>query len=104
MNRVAVTGMGTINSISNNINELRESLKTQKIGIDYISQFDTSDQIIKIAAEVKDFDPKKHFERKIAKRYDRFLQFAIVASRQAIKNAALTGESWKENAAVTVSS
>ncbi|MEA1884622.1 MAG: beta-ketoacyl-ACP synthase II [Thermotogota bacterium] len=104
MNRVAVTGLGNINSIGNNINELRESLKTQKIGIDYISQFDTSDQIIKIAAEVKDFDPKKHFERKIAKRYDRFLQFALVASRQAVKNAGLDGEDWKENAAVTVSS
>jgi len=104
MNRVAVTGLGTINSIGNNISELRESLKAQKIGIDYISQFDTSDQIIKIAAEVKNFDPKKHFERKIAKRYDRFLQFAIVASRQAIENAGLEGEDWKENAAVTVSS
>lgn len=104
MNRVAVTGLGTINSIGNNINELRESLRTQKIGIDYISQFDTSDQIIKIAAEVKDFDPKKHFERKIAKRYDRFLQFAIVASRQAVEDAGLDGEDWKENAAVTVSS
>jgi 3-oxoacyl-[acyl-carrier-protein] synthase II len=99
-----VTGLGTINSIGNNINELRESLRTQKIGIDYISQFDTSDHIIKIAAEVKDFDPKKHFERKIAKRYDRFLQFAIVASRQAVEDAGLDGEDWKENAAVTVSS
>ena len=104
MNRVAVTGLGTINSIGNNINELRESLKTQKIGIDYISQFDTSDQVIKIAAEVKDFEPKKHFERKIAKRYDRFLQFAIVASRQAVEDSGLEGEDWKENAAVTVSS
>src|SRR6056297_66139 len=104
MNRVAVTGMGTINSISNNINELKESLKAQKIGIDYISQFDTSDQVIKIAAEVKNFDPKNHFERKIAKRYDRFLQFAIVASRQAVADAKLEGEDWKENAAVTVSS
>jgi len=104
MNRVAVTGLGTINSIGNNINELKESLKLQKIGIDYISQFDTSDQIIKIAAEVKDFEPKKHFDRKIAKRYDRFLQFAIVASRQAVEDAGLDGEDWKEDAAVTVSS
>ena len=104
MNRVAVTGLGTINSIGNNINELRESLKAQTIGIDYITQFDTTDQIIKIAAEVRDFDPKKHFERKIAKRYDRFLQFALVASRQAVEDAKLSGEDWKENAAVTVSS
>ncbi len=104
MNRVAVTGLGTINPIGNNIEELKQSLKSQKIGIDYISQFDTSDQIIKIAAEVKGFDPKKHFERKIAKRYDRFLQFAIVASRQAVEDAGLEGDEWKENAAVTVSS
>ncbi|HPF16454.1 MAG TPA: beta-ketoacyl-ACP synthase II [Thermotogota bacterium] len=104
MNRVAVTGMGTINSIGNNISELKKSLREQTIGIDYISQFDTSDHIIKIAAEVHGFEPKDHFEKKIAKRYDRFLQFAIVASRQAVEDAGLTGEDWKENAAVTVSS
>jgi len=104
MNRVAITGMGTINSIGNNIVELKDSLRQQKIGIDYISQFDTSDQVIKIAAEVHGFEPKAHFEKKIAKRYDRFLQFAIVASRQAVEDAKLTGEDWKENAAVTVSS
>ncbi len=104
MNRVAITGMGTINSIGNNIVELKDSLREQKIGIDYISQFDTSDQVIKIAAEVHGFEPKAHFEKKIAKRYDRFLQFAIVASRQAVEDAKLTGEDWKENAAVTVSS
>jgi len=96
--------MGTINSIGNNIVELKDSLREQKIGIDYISQFDTSDQVIKIAAEVHGFEPKAHFEKKIAKRYDRFLQFAIVASRQAVEDAKLTGEDWKENAAVTVSS
>lgn len=104
MNRVAITGIGTINSIGNNTSELKDSLREQKIGIDYISQFDTSDQVIKIAAEVRGFEPKDHFEKKIAKRYDRFLQFAIVASRQAVEDAKLTGEDWKENAAVTVSS
>jgi 3-oxoacyl-[acyl-carrier-protein] synthase II len=104
MNRVAVTGMGSINSIGKNIEEITQSLKEQKIGIDFITQFDTSEHITKIAAEIKDFDPRDHFEKKIAKRYDRFLQLGIVAARQAVANAGLEGEAWKENAAVTVSS
>ncbi len=104
MKRVAITGIGSINPIGKNIEEITQSLKDQKIGIDFISQFDTTEHTTKIAAEIKDFDPKDHFEKKIAKRYDRFLQLGIVAARQAVADAGFTNDDWKENAAVTVSS
>jgi 3-oxoacyl-[acyl-carrier-protein] synthase II len=104
MSRVAVTGIGSINSIGKNIEEITQSLKEQKIGIDFITQFDTTEHTTKIAAEIKDFEPKDHFERKIAKRYDRFLQLGIVAARQAVADAHFENDDWKDNAAVTVSS
>ena len=107
MRRIAVTGMGTINSIANNCAELKDALYKMKNGVDFITQFDTSDHEIKIAAEVKDFEPKDHLPRKLAKRYDRFLQFAIVAAREALEDSGLNGleeTGWKENTAVTVSS
>lgn len=105
MKRVAVTGLGTINSIANNVEEFKQALREMKIGIDFITQFDTTDHITKIAAEVKDFHPENFMEQKLARRYDRFLQFAMVAAREAVEDAGLDFEGdWREEAAVTVSS
>jgi 3-oxoacyl-[acyl-carrier-protein] synthase II len=105
MKRVAITGLGTINSISKNVNEYKENLKNLKIGIDKITQFDTTDQKVKIAAEVKDFKASDYMDRKKAKRYDRYLQFAMVAANEAIEDSNLEKDGvWKENASVIIAS
>ena len=64
MNRVAVTGIGAITPVGNSAGELWESLKSGKCGVDFITKFDTSDLKVKIAAEVKDFEPEKYVESK----------------------------------------
>lgn len=104
MNKVAVTGLGTINSIAKSKDEFKENLKKMTIGIDHITQFDTTDHKVKIAGEVKDFDPILYMDKKLARRYDRFLQFAIAATKEALEDSNLEGEEWKENAAVIVAS
>jgi 3-oxoacyl-[acyl-carrier-protein] synthase II len=105
MKRVAITGIGTINAIARHTKEYGTSLREMKIGIERITQFDCADYPAKMAAEVKNFDPNLHFEIRIANRYDRFLQLAIVAARNAVEDAGLSQLSgWQERAAVTVSS
>lgn len=105
MKRVVVTGIGTINAIAKNKDELVNSLKEMKIGVDQITQFDTSEHKVSIAAEVKDFDPKQYMDKKKARRYDRVLQFAMVSAQQALEDSKLPEEGeWKENAAVLIAS
>ncbi len=91
--RVVVTGMGAITPIGNNVNELWEGIKEKKCGIDKITLFDTEGYKVKIAAEVKNFNPEEHFDRKAAKRMDRFSHFALIAAREAIKDSKLDLES-----------
>ncbi|HBT51819.1 MAG TPA: beta-ketoacyl-[acyl-carrier-protein] synthase II, partial [Petrotoga sp.] len=56
MHKVVITGLGTVNAIAKNTEEFLEGLKEMRIGIDKITQFDTSDHKVKIAAEIKDFE------------------------------------------------
>lgn len=91
-NRVVITGMGVISPIGNEVSSFWENLLAGQSGIDYVTQFDTSDYAVKIAGEVKDFDPLKYFPRKDARRLDRFVQFAVAASLDAVKNADLDME------------
>ncbi|MBL5980779.1 3-oxoacyl-ACP synthase [Petrotoga sp. 8T1HF07.NaAc.6.1] len=105
MHKVVITGMGTVNAIAKNTEEFSEGLKEMRIGIDKITQFDTSDHKVKIAAEIKDFDPLQYMDSRTAKRYDRFLQLAIAASDEAIEDAGLSqDQDWRENAAVIIGS
>lgn len=105
MRRVAITGIGTINPVANNKEEFVKALKEMKIGIDFITQFDTSNQKVKIAGEIKDFNPEHYMDKKAARRYDRFLQLAIAASREALQDSGLlNSEEWKKNAAVVIGS
>ena len=105
MHKVVITGMGTINPIAKNTQEFLEGLKEMRSGIDKITQFDPSNHKVKIAAEIKDFDPQEYMDRKTAKRYDRFLQLAVAASDEAIEDAGLSqDQDWRENAAVIIGS
>jgi 3-oxoacyl-[acyl-carrier-protein] synthase II len=88
-NRVVVTGMGVISPIGLTIAEMWEALISGKSGIDYISRFDPAPFETKFAAEVKGFDPKAYVSPKEAHRMDRFTQFAVAASLQAVAMARL---------------
>lgn len=87
--RVVVTGLGAITPIGNDVDTFWENTKNGVCGVDHISAFDTKEFKVKVAAEVKDFDPKKHMDRKKARRMDRFSQFAVAASKEAVTAANL---------------
>jgi 3-oxoacyl-[acyl-carrier-protein] synthase II len=84
LNRVVVTGLGSLTPIGNNPKEYWESLMAGRSGIVPITYFDPSQHACRIAGQVKGFDPHDWLERKEAKRMDRFAQFAIAASKQAL--------------------
>ena len=90
--RVVITGLGTITPIGNNVDEFWEGIKNGKCGIDLITHFDTTDFKVKLAAEVKEYNPLEHFEAKQAKRLDRYSQFAIIAAREAVKSSEISKE------------
>ena len=88
--RVVITGMGAITPIGNNLEAYWQGLLAGKSGIGPITLFDASKHKCRIAGEVKGFDPLEHLDAKDAKRTDRFAQFAIAASKQALVDASLT--------------
>ena len=87
--RVVVTGLGLITPIGLDVEETWDELIAGRSGGGPITQFDASDQNVRIACEVKDFDPEVYMDRKEIKRADRFLQFAIGAASQAVEQAGL---------------
>lgn len=89
MKRVVVTGMGVISPIGNEVNEFWNNLKEKKTGIGTLTRFDTTDYKVKLAAEVKGFNPKDYMDFKEAKRMELFSQYAVAASAQAIEDAGL---------------
>lgn len=93
--RVVVTGLGAITPIGNNVEEFWKGIREGKCGIDNITAFDATDFKVKLAAEVKNYNPEEYFERREAKRLDKFSQYAIIAAREAWKDSGLDKE--KEN-------
>ncbi|MGK7940194.1 MAG: beta-ketoacyl-ACP synthase II [Crocosphaera sp.] len=89
LKRVVVTGLGAITPIGNTLTDYWEGLISGKTGIAKITHFDPSQHACRIAAEVKGFDPHDYLERKEAKRMDRFTQFAVSASLQALADSKL---------------
>ncbi|PSN17407.1 beta-ketoacyl-[acyl-carrier-protein] synthase II, partial [filamentous cyanobacterium CCP5] len=87
--RVVITGLGAITPIGNNLAEYWEGLSSGRNGVDTITAFDPSHHASRIAAEVKGFEPTDFIDRKDAKRMDRFAQFAVAASKQALGDAKL---------------
>ena len=93
--RVVVTGLGAITPIGNNVEEFWKGIKEGKCGIDEITKFDTTNFKVKLAAEVKGYNPEEYFDRREAKRLDLYSQYAMIASREAWKDSKLDKE--KEN-------
>jgi len=89
MTRVVVTGMGTLNPIGNSVAESWENVVNGVSGVGPITLFDASDLLVRIAAEVKNFDPVQHMEAREARRQDRFEQLAAAASQEAVKQSGL---------------
>jgi 3-oxoacyl-[acyl-carrier-protein] synthase II len=88
--RVVITGMGLLTPVGNDVASTWEALLAGRSGAGPITQFDaTEDYDCRIAAEVKDFRVEDYLERKEAKRMDRFTQFAMAASQQAVRQAGL---------------
>lgn len=87
--RVVVTGLGVVAPIGNTLEEYWEALLAGRNGIGKITQFDPTNHASQMAGEVKGFDPHQYLERKQAKRMDRFAQFALAASFQALSDAKL---------------
>ncbi|GAB4293368.1 MAG: beta-ketoacyl-ACP synthase II [Oscillatoriaceae cyanobacterium] len=87
--RVVVTGLGAITPIGNTVDEYWQGLMSGRNGIGPITLFDPSRHACRIAGEVRGFDPSDYIERKEAKRMDRFAQFAVSASLQAVQDAQL---------------
>lgn len=93
--RVVITGLGAITPIGNDVKTFWEGIKEGKCGIDQITAFDTTNFKVKLAAEVKGYNPEDYFDKREAKRLDKFSQYAIIASREAWKDSGLDKE--KEN-------
>lgn len=89
MKRVVVTGMGAITPIGNTVDEFWKGIEEKKCGIDEITLFDTSDFKVKLAAEVKNFNPEEVLDRRAARRLDRYSQLAMAASKELMKDSKL---------------
>lgn len=87
--RVVVTGMGMVSPLGLDVKSTWQAILEGKSGVGYITHFDAKDYPVKIAAEVKGFDPTKYIEPKEVKKMDRFIHFAIAATQMALEDAGL---------------
>ena len=85
--RVVITGLGAITPIGNNLADYWDGLLQGRNGVGSITLFDASQHSCQFAAEVKNFEPYQYLDKKDAKRMDRFAQFGVCASKQAIADA-----------------
>lgn len=90
--RVVITGLGAITPIGNNVDEFWKGIVDGKCGIDEITLFDTTDFKVKLAGEVKGFNPEEVLDKKAAKRLDRYSQLAMVAAKEAIADSKINME------------
>jgi 3-oxoacyl-[acyl-carrier-protein] synthase II len=92
LKRVVVTGIGAITPLGKTLDEYWEGLLNGVSGADHIKQFDCTKFKTRFACEVKDFEPTNYFDRKEARKLDRFTQFALIVSDQAVKDAGISKE------------
>lgn len=90
LKRVVVTGIGALTPLGKTVSEYWQGLTDGVSGCDYIKQFDAEKFKTRFACEVKDFDPTAYLDRKEARKLDRFTQFALIASDEAVKDAGIT--------------
>lgn len=88
-NRVVVTGVGAVTPLGNDANTMWQNIKNGKSGIDFITRVDRDQFPVKVAAEVKDFEPTKYIDRKEVRRMDLFTQYAVAAAKMAVEDSGL---------------
>ena len=84
--RVVITGLGTVNPTGNTVAESWANIKAGRCAVGPITTFDTADFKVKLAAEVKDFDPAARIDKREARKMARFTQFAVVAAKEALED------------------
>ncbi|MBD0319740.1 MAG: beta-ketoacyl-[acyl-carrier-protein] synthase II, partial [Gemmatimonadetes bacterium] len=87
--RVVITGIGAITPIGTGVEGLWDGLRRRESAVRRISRFDPSPFRSQIAAQVEGFDPEDYMERNRARRMERYAQFSVAASRQALEDARL---------------
>ena len=88
--RVVVTGLGILSPLGLGVEANREALFEGRSGVDYITRFTPADDFpVKIAGEVKGFDPKDHIDHKDIKKMDRFIHYAIACTKMAMDESGL---------------
>lgn len=90
LKRVVVTGIGAITPLGKTLDQYWEGLVNGVSGADFIKQFDCSKFKTRFACEVKDFEPTNYLDRKEARKIDRFTQFALIVSDEAVKDAGIS--------------
>jgi 3-oxoacyl-[acyl-carrier-protein] synthase II len=91
--KVVVTGFGVVSPLGNDVLSFWSNVKANKSGIGPITLIDSSDLAVKIAGEVKDFNPAPRIDPKDSKKMDRFAQFAVYAAQEALESANLQRDS-----------
>jgi len=91
MNRVVITGLGTVSPVGNDVPTFWDALVSGRHGIAPITRFDAADMRVKIAAEVKGFQPERYFEPADIHKTDLFAQYAVAAATEAMADAGLAG-------------
>ncbi|MCX7598428.1 MAG: beta-ketoacyl-ACP synthase II [Armatimonadetes bacterium] len=107
--RVAITGIGLLSPAGNTIEEFWANCIEGQSGIGLITAFDTSEYPTRIGGEIQNFDPEAYLDPKLAKRADRYCQFALAAAHMALKDAGFAGlaplpEELRQRTAVIVAS
>ena len=92
LKRVVVTGLGAITPLGKTLTETWEGLVNGKSGAGPITHFDASKFKTQFACEVKNFDPNQYFDRKEARKLDRYAQFALIAADEAIADSGMEME------------
>ncbi|MBQ9989664.1 MAG: beta-ketoacyl-ACP synthase II [Lachnospiraceae bacterium] len=92
MRRVVITGLGAITPLGNTAQETWDSIQQGKCGIAPITLYDTTGRKVILAAEVKNFVPEDHLDKREARTMDRFSQFALIAAREAFADSGLDME------------
>lgn len=97
LKRVVVTGLGAISPLGSDLASTWEGMKEGRSGAAPITLWDASKHKTQFACEVKGFDPAEHFDRKEARKFDRYTMFALVSAEEALKDSGLDLESADKN-------
>ena len=89
MNRVVITGAGTINALGGSVPETLQAMREGQLGIGPLQMRDLDRLSVKIGGQIKDFDPETHFDRQKLALYDRVTQLVLLASREAMAQSGL---------------